>query len=232
MSYFEFIHRIDKSKVKIIFELGSRDLKDGVQLLNYFEDSVLYAFECNPDCLQICNHTVSNLNKATQKRLFLIDKAVSVTDGEISFFPFDLDLYNNMGASSMLEIDFSSRHPTDPDYNRQNPQKKIKVDGVRIDSFLEKHEIEKIDLLCIDLQGYELEALKSLGSRLLDVTYIITECSIVSTYKQGAVFSEVKSYLECYGFKYVCSNEYGENDPDYRKQYFSEFDAMFVKNLI
>ena len=135
-----------------------------------------------------------------------------------------------MGASSMLKIDFSMRHEYDVDYNIPNPQKEIKVNGIRLDTFLNNNNILNIDLLCVDLQGYELNALKSLNNLLNNVKYIITECSITSTYKNGTSFKDLDEYLNQYNFKYVLSNKFGENYPDLSLQYFSEFDALFINN--
>ena len=101
----------------------------------------------------------------------------------------------------MLKIDFSSRNKDDPDYNIPNPQKEIIVNGIRLDTFININKIKNIDLLCIDLQGYELNAIKSLGNNLYKVKYIITECSIVSTYTNGTTFNELNKYLNNYNFK-------------------------------
>jgi hypothetical protein len=115
MSYHYFLNKINIKNIKAIFELGSRDLIDAVKLLNHFEDCKVYAFECNNDCLIECNNNLLHLDEDTKKRLFLIDKAVSLTDGDVIFYPFDLSKYNNMGASSMLKIDFSLRNKEDDD---------------------------------------------------------------------------------------------------------------------
>lgn len=230
MSYKNFFNEINNTDIQTIFELGSRDLKDSVILLNHYPNSNVYAFECNPDCLKVCHDTIKQLPITIKNRLHLIDKAVSLTDGMVTFYPFDLELYDNMGASSMLQIDFSKRLPTDHDYNRPNPQKMIQVSGVRLDTFLNDNNIQSIDLLCIDLQGYELNAIKSLGNLLNNVKYIITECSVTSTYINGATFFDVKTYLEQYNFKYVCSNMFGKDIPNLNMSGFSEFDALFQKN--
>lgn len=226
MSYCDFFSLIDRTQIKIIFELGSRDLIDTIKLLNYFQDSKGYAFECNPDCLIECHNNIHKVDK--KERLFLIEKAVSIKNGKVSFYPFDLQKYNNMGASSMLKIDFSFRNINDADYNRENPQKEIIVDGIRLDTFIDETYIENIDLLCIDLQGYELNAIKSLGNYLHKVKYIITECSIMSTYTNGATFNELNDYLNNYNFKYISSNKFGNNFPDLTLYGFSEFDALFI----
>ena len=182
MAYFYFLDKIDSNQIKTIFELGSCNLIDAIKLLNHFQSSKIYSFECNNDCLIECYKNLNNLEEEKKKRLVLIDKAVSINNGDVIFYPFDLKKYNNMGASSMLLIDFSLRDIKDHDYNKKNPQTKIIVDGVRLDTFIDENHIDNIDLLCIDLQGYELNAIKSLGNHLHKIKYIITECSIVSTY--------------------------------------------------
>ena len=228
MSYFDFFTKIDSNRIKTIFELGSRDLIDAIKLLDYFKNSKVYSFECNPDCLIECHKNIYQLDEDKKKRLFLIDKAVSINNSKVSFYPFDLQKYNNMGASSMLKIDFSRRRKNDPDYNRENPQKEIIVDGIRLDNFIDENYIENIDLLCIDLQGYELNAIKSLGNYLHKVKYIITECSIMSTYNDGATFSELNDYLSNYNFKYISSNKFGRKFPDATLTEFTEFDSLFI----
>jgi len=232
MAYFEFLNLIDIKEVNVIFELGSRDLIDAIKLLHYFKDSKIYSFECNPDCLVECKKNISLLDEDTKKRLHFIDKAVSLEDGYITFYPFDLYKYNNMGASSMLKIDFSMRNKDDPDYNIPNPQKEVIVNGIRLDTFIKNNNINNLDMLCIDLQGYELNALKSLGHYINKVKYIITECSIVSTFENGSTFKELNNYLSTFNFKYVSSNKFGSNFPDLSLTGFSEFDAFFINNSI
>jgi FkbM family methyltransferase len=175
-----------------------------------------------------CNKNILSLDEDKKNRVFLIDKAVSINNGDVTFYPFDLLKYNNMGASSMLKIDFSLRDKNDPDYNIKNPQKEIIVDAIRLDTFIDENHIENIDLLCIDLQGYELNAIKSLGNHLHKVKYIITECSIMSTYTNGTTFSELNDYLTKYNFKYISSNKFRNDFPDLTLTGFSEFDALYI----
>ena len=146
MSYHSFNNKINRDDIKVIFELGSRYLIDAIALYNHYKCKV-YAFECNPDCIVECNKQLQRMDQPTKEHITLVDKAVSLIDGDdISFFAFDLTKYNNMGASSMLKIDFSTRNTSDPDYNRENPQKEVKVKGVRLDTFLKDNGITNIDL--------------------------------------------------------------------------------------
>ena len=228
MSYFGFNGDIDRTKVKTIFELGSRDLIDATKLIERYDSAICYSFECNPDCLIECRKNAGKFNEDQNNRIILVENAVSIDNKKTTFLPFDLSIYNNMGASSMLEIDFSMRSKEDPDYGIGRVQNEIEVDGVRIDTYMEKNNIQNIDLLCMDLQGYELQAIKSLGGKIETVKYIITECSIQSTYKGGANFYDLNAYLEKRGFRYNNSNKFGYSFPNLQATGFSEFDALFI----
>jgi FkbM family methyltransferase len=230
MSYFEkiFLENISKDKIKTIFELGSRDLIDAHALQKYYGANV-YSFECNPDCLIACENNFQTFEHDVQSKIHLIKNAVSLNNGDIAFYPFELKQYDNMGASSLLKIDFNKRSIDDPDYGRVCPQKEIVVKGIRADTFMSEKNVLSVDLLCIDLQGYELNALKSFGERLHDVKNIITECSIQSTYVGGATFMELFEHLSQYGFEYCCSTRFGYEFPNMGLSGYTEFDALFVK---
>lgn len=234
MYYIEklFLENIKKDSVNLIFELGSQDLLNTFKLMSYFDKSVIYSFECNPECLLECEENFSLMKDYIKDRIFLVKYAVSENNGDVSFYPFDVTKYNNKGASSMLKIDFSMRNPNDPDYNKPNPQKEILVTGVRLDTFMESKNISNIDLLCIDLQGYELHALKSLGFYLRNVKYIITKTSIQSTYINGTKFKVLESFLNGVGFVYKCSTMYGYEYPNLNLTGYSEFDALFINEKI
>ena len=97
MSYLDniFLKNIAKNNINVIFELGSRDLLDARKLQNYYNSSV-YSFECNPDCLIECDKNMATFDANTRKNINLIQNAVSLTDGDVSFFPFDLKKYDNI----------------------------------------------------------------------------------------------------------------------------------------
>ncbi len=227
MSYLDscFTNNIEKSNVNTIFELGSRDLVDASRLYEYYQCPI-YSFECNPDCLDACKRTYQTFNDQTKSNIHLIDKAVALENGYLTFYAFDLSLYNNMGSSSLLKIDFTTRDRNDPDYNRPNPQKEVTVPGTRLDTFIEQTGVTP-DMLCMDLQGYELNALKSMGQYIHKTRYIITECSLKSTYTSGVSFSELNDYLNSMGFTYVCSNRFGSTIPNPSLTGYCEFDALY-----
>jgi FkbM family methyltransferase len=228
MSYLDpiFLDIIDKESIKIIFELGSRDLVDARKLHEYY-DATVYAFECNPDCLEESKKTAAEFTPKQTENIHLVEKAVSLDDGPITFYPFDLTKYDNMGSSSLLKIDFSNRGASDPDAGRENPQKMVTVEGSRLDTFCQQTGVIP-NLLCMDLQGYELCALQSMGDHLKSVQYIISEASITSTYVGGANFWDIHVFLEELGFRYICNNN-SSKFPDVNTSAFVEFDVLYER---
>lgn len=225
-----FTNNVNKENVKTIFEIGSCHLLDAEKLQRFY-DAKVFAFECNPDCLIECNR---NLKLFNNENIVLVEKAITDSgEKEMIFYPFDLSKYNNMAASSMLKIDFSKRNPNDYDFNRPNPQKEVRVKSISLLDFCSEYNTIP-DMLCIDVQGYELNVLKSMKDLIKSVKYIITESSVVSTYNGGASFKELNNFMEDNNFKYVCSsNTYGWDPYDLPKSNitgYSEFDCLFVNN--
>jgi hypothetical protein len=74
---------------------------------------------------------------------------------------------------------------------------------------MDENKISEIDLLCLDLQGYEKIALDGLFENIKFVKNIISEVSFHSFYHSDILFEEYKQYLENNGFKHVETESYG-----------------------
>jgi len=180
--------------VTLIFELGARDCKDSVTLQRRFGCPVV-AFECNPDGIKQCRETLA---AAPELPITLVEKAVHIYDGETSFFPFDPTKYDNIGASSL----FHHKELSDV-------QKTVTVPCTRLDSFIGGAAVP--DLLCMDIQGGELNALKSLGPLIDRVKYVATECAIEGFYADSYTFKEIYEFMWDKGFELVYS-PYGNGE--------------------
>jgi len=184
----KFIHRINPDRVHIIFECGSRDCLDAIELSKYYKDSKVYAFECNPEALSLCK---TNLNGIPN--IHLIEKAVSNVNGKVDFYATDMEKSTNkeLGASSML-------------WHRDNEneffQKKIEVESIRLDTFMRQEHLPQIDLLCMDVQGVEMLVFEGLGEMLHRVKYIITEVVFEHYYTGDVLFKDIVQYLDKNGF--------------------------------
>ena len=186
---------INTTLVNLIYEIGSRDMKDGNNLASHFNCKV-YSFEPNPDNF---NDMIRN---NLDDRVKFIRSAVSEVDGYTIFRPYNLTKYFNKGAGSLLMADFvTNRNTGDPDYNRSPVQYELTVNSTRLDTFIDKYDKDIPDLLAIDVQESELTVLKSLGKYIENVKYIILETTFYSQYKNGQNFTEINKFLNSKNFK-------------------------------
>jgi FkbM family methyltransferase len=183
--------------VNTIIECGSRDCIDAISMFEFYKPNKIYSFECNPESISTCLRNIINYPE-----IELIQKAVSDKDGQIDFYATDMEksIDKNIGASSAL-------------YHRDNKvdffQKKITVESITLDKFVENKKITNVDLLLLDLQGYEKHALTGFEKNIENVKYIISEISFQSYYNNDILFDEYRKYLDSVGFTIVEILNYG-----------------------
>lgn len=183
----DFISKINKSLIKIIIECGSRDGLDAIALSNYYKPEIVYSFECNPESIIVCNKNLKGIDN-----IKLIEKAVYYENKHgLAFYATDMEKCadKNIGASSLFVH-------IDPAFI----QKKILVEGIRLDTFMQENEIQRIDLLCMDLQGAEYLVIEGLGERIKDVKYIITEISLKHYYYNDILYKDMVQFMHNKGF--------------------------------
>ena len=64
-----------------------------------------------------------------------------------------------------------------------------------------KSNINKIDIVKIDTQGYEPEVLEGFGRRLSDIDVVITELMFYDYYERSLSFTDIEKYLIPAGFQ-------------------------------
>jgi FkbM family methyltransferase len=160
MSYYwdnKFLKHLKDNDIRTIFEVGARYGDESKKLKLTFPSSKIYSFECNPNTIEICKKNLNNIEDIHFYDFGLGDKEC--------ILPFYSYTQNNDGASSLLKrIDFELTQ-------RETGLINIK----RLDNFVKSIGIENIDILCMDVQGYELNILKGAGNFIKNIKYIIME---------------------------------------------------------
>lgn len=186
----------NKKKEYIIFDIGSRDCQQSIEFYKTFPNSKIYAFECNPNTLDLCKKNI----KPFTDRITLIEGAVCDTDGKISFYPINQHKTvttwkdGNPGASSMFK---SNGKYTIEKYI----QDEVKTNCHRLDTVMGKYNIPRADIIWMDLQGAELLALKGMGTYLDTVKYMHTEVSHKEMYTGQVMFDDLHSFILSHNFK-------------------------------
>ena len=187
---------IEKEKIKTIFEVGSRDGLDAISLSNDYPESNVYSFECNPQTVDICKKNIEN---SLKKNIKFYDFALGNEDGSFPFYSYVK--YEN----TQYEIESSGSSSFFKRDDFDDCQKYIKdVEVKNVCNFCKENDVQKIDLLCMDVQGYELNILKGCGEMLYDIDYVILEVTkpgLVSIYNSSPSYQDINSFMIENGFE-------------------------------
>lgn len=152
----------------------------------------------------------------------------------ISAYPFALG--EEKGTQIMyLSTDPSNKGPVSMSSSLSPPKEHLDYCGIlfegtqtvrvtTIDQWAAEHNIPKIDMLWLDMQGGELAALKASPTILSTVSVIVAELEFVEAYEGQPLYLEVRSWLEEQGFALVAGNFTFPKDPN---QWFG--DGIFVR---
>lgn len=171
----------------VVIDCGAHDGKDSVELARLFTNGTVYAFEPAPKIFERLKKRTAPYQNIKCYNLALSDK--------IGTAKFYISSGDSDGSSSLLA---PKEHL---DYHPETVFKEtIDVKSETLDSWAGMHGIEKIDLLWLDMQGYELQMLKASDKILSTVNVIHTEVSTTELYKEIGLYADFKSYLEKKGF--------------------------------
>ena len=95
--------------------------------------------------------------------------------------------------------------------------------------------IDTLNFLTLDVQGFELEVLKGFGNELEKVEFIFTEINTKYLYKDNALVGDIDEYLKEYNFIRIytnidCFNYFG--DAFYIKKTNKKYKKNFLKKII
>jgi FkbM family methyltransferase len=178
---------IDFSKIETIFDIGSRDCMQSLELKKFLPHSKIWAFEGNPHMISECER-VSKMSE----NITVVPKVCSDYNGDITF---NVVMQGNVGASSLLKVTGEGRSS---DWH----QTEIISESIRLDDFMDISKIDKVDMLWVDVQGAEKNVFDGMGEKLKDVKVINTEVGINKLlYENSINAEELTEYMDKLGFK-------------------------------
>lgn len=143
--------------INTIFEVGARYGDESLYLSTIFPNSQIYSFECNPNTIEICKNKLNN-----KKNITFMPYGLGNENTTLPFYSYIAD---NDGASS-----FFKRIDADTTQKLTG-----KMEIKKLSDIMKNEKLETIDLLCMDVQGFELNVLKGAEEHLKKIKYIIME---------------------------------------------------------
>lgn len=178
---------INKSN-PVIFDVGCNRAQSTIFYFNLFKDAKITAFEPSTDL-----YNELKKMKFPENRFIINNVALGSEKKQLEF-----NNYNKTGFNSFLEVD-KNKENRFGDYLRVMNKEVVEVNT--LDNYVNKMNIDCIDLLKIDTQGFDLEVLKGAEQSLKTgkVYAIYIEMNFVRLYKEQAAASSIFIFLESLG---------------------------------
>ena len=220
MSYYwdsRFLKHLDIYKIYNVVEVGARHGDESISLSNIFVEADIHSFEANPMIVEKTRFRLKDYS-----RIKFYPYGLGEKEEELPFYPYVNKHDDNIGCSSFLKR---------IDYDSTQIELKNKVKVRRLDNVMKEEEIEHIDILCLDVQGFELKVLKGAGKRIHDISYIIMEQpnpnidlrflpkNVHSKYINAPSDKEIKQFMSKHNFIEIerIAENYIEDNVMYRK---------------
>jgi FkbM family methyltransferase len=175
-----------------IIEAGTAAGYDTEWFCENFPNGKIYGFEPIPDLFYQAIDKTKKYNNVSIKNNALSDKE-DITEMYIS------DMSGNIVESSSIlkPKDHLSYHPHITFKN------KINVETIRLDNFVKTTNINNLNLLWLDLQGFESLVLKDSPYTMSITQYIFTEINIIEVYENTMLWSDFEPFMLSKGFKKI-----------------------------
>lgn len=201
-----------------ILFVGANDMREIQNYVNKYNYG--YFIEPIPETFEILKKNLEDCNKKYNTKYVALNYLITnENDKEYDFNIYGQlkkkkgTQYGNNGASSSIYKKNDKYFWQDCDC-----KKKIKLKSIRMNELYNLYpDLININNLIIDVQGAELEVLKSLDNKLNNFEYIKTEVSIKPHYHNGVLFPELNKFLNANNF-YTNIIPSTHMDIEYRKK--------------
>jgi FkbM family methyltransferase len=182
----------DKRNV-VLVDVGMNEGQTTEAMLQIFPDAKVFGFEPTPQLFAKLKERF-----ARRENVVLFQKALGETKAKGT-----LHISRHPGATSLLPLDTTVSRGSLPAAPPIVSSCEVEVDS--LDKVLTHQNPGVIDLLKIDVQGYELNVLKGTSQLLAEkrVRLILTEVMFVSEYRNQTSLAELLNYLLPLGYHIV-----------------------------
>lgn len=198
------LNRLIKDKNPIIFDVGANNGSSFGEFKSLWPEAAIHCFEPQEECWNELDERAGHYSSGS----VVINKvgAGAIESKSLTFYTHNITTgqsgFNRINTRSRDSINLKELGKSEEllaEYEASLNHART-VPLIRLDNYLARTQIKKVNLLKIDTQGYEPEVLSGLGSHLSEVDVVITELMFYDFYERSLSFSDIEKYLLPAGF--------------------------------
>ena len=185
----------------ILFDIGAHHGETIKLFSKKFEIEEIHCFEASPINFKILSMELKRIN--FKSKIYLNNLGIGANNKNTF-----INQTEETSSSSINEFNRNSKYLKKKlkilnIKNYENFYTKIPIKLIKLDDYIEQKKIEKIDILKIDTEGFELNVLKGLKLNCKKVKFIYFEHHYDDMLKKNYTFSMINNYLKKKSFKKV-----------------------------
>ena len=211
LNFFDYFHKkkiINFIKKKIvtldyIIDVGAHSGESINLFLKYFNPKKIYSFEASPENFDKLKLYVDKLSVQNKTKIKIENVALGKNER--------IEMFNQTyesSSSTFNTININSEYFSKKKFflglkESSEYIKKIKVKITTLDNYFKKNKLQKIDLLKIDTEGFELEVLTGVKNNISKVSFILFEHHYDDMIKKSYRFKDIHNFLIQNDFKLI-----------------------------
>ena len=212
----DLLYLLKKNKIKepVIFDVGAYHGNWIGNYLKYFPNAFAYLFEPYE-----ISYNILKKRFKKKKRVNIYKNALSSIEGCV-----EVNINTKAYTNSLLELDPEATKSWSK--NKYEHLYQEKVQTITLQDFANKNNIKRINILKLDVQGYESRVLKGaemlLKEFLIDI--LVLEVIVAPTYKEQSKIHEIFEIFEKNNYKLYGIYDIEKNS---KREKIQQFDVIF-----
>ncbi|MEM9354934.1 MAG: FkbM family methyltransferase [Pseudomonadota bacterium] len=177
-------------RAPFVIDIGAHKGDFFVPVLAKHPEAKIFAFEPIPDLA-----AALRARFAQTPSLVVIEAATGEKAARVNF-----NVHSHVASSSILGVD---KHYSETYPDQARVSQKLSVEMTTVDDAMAAHSADdgEVDILKIDVQGFEGPALRGAERTLQRTTTVIVEAALLPTYEGGIMADELCAMLRDRGFE-------------------------------
>jgi len=194
--WIKFLKKNKYNKFKLLIDIGAHKGESIELFSKNFIIKKIISFEASPINFKYLKKKIEkNKQGYNNTEIVLENIALGAEDKIIEFKQFD-----ESSSSTIKEVDEESKYYKRKFrlinfLNNKKTYQKLKIKISKLKDYIEKNNIEKIDFMKIDTEGYEFEILLGLENKIKLVDIIMFEHHYDNMIKKGYTFGDINKLL-------------------------------------
>ena len=202
--WIKFLKKNKPNRFNLLLDIGAHKGESIELFSKNFLIKKIISFEASPVNFELLKNRVEKIKQGYKNTEIVLENiALGAENKTVEFKQF-----NESSSSTIKKIDEESKYYKRKFrlinfLNREQIYKKIQIKIFKLNDYIKKNNIKKIDFIKIDTEGYEFEVLLGLENNIQLVNIIMFEHHYDNMIKKGYTFTDINKLLIKNRFKKI-----------------------------